>query len=99
MGFSLRTENLKRYKDLARLFMKYGRSELVQRAGLEEALAPDESGDLGEVLLFQTRPAEFADGEPRRGLLVGQLARRDVVDGVVEPGRQPDQEEILVVGE
>ena len=42
MGFSLRRENLKRYKDLARLFVKYGRTELVQQAGLEEALTGDE---------------------------------------------------------
>lgn len=47
MGFSLRTENLKRYKDLARLFMKYGRSELVQQAGLEDALDPGETEGLG----------------------------------------------------
>lgn len=40
----MRAEHLKRYKDLARLFMKYGRSELVQKAGLEEAL---EDGDAG----------------------------------------------------
>ena len=43
MGFSLRRENLKRYKDLARLFVKYGRTELVQQAGLEEALVGEEA--------------------------------------------------------
>src|SRR3954465_12623554 len=42
MGISLKPEYLKRYKDIAWLFMKYGRSDLVKRAGLEEALE-DES--------------------------------------------------------
>ncbi|MBC7912293.1 MAG: AarF/ABC1/UbiB kinase family protein [Pyrinomonadaceae bacterium] len=38
MGISLKTEHLKRYKDIALLLMKYGRSELVQKAGLEAVL-------------------------------------------------------------
>jgi ubiquinone biosynthesis protein len=38
MGISLKSEHLKRYKDIAWLFMKYGRSDLVKQAGLEEAL-------------------------------------------------------------
>ena len=38
MGISLKGEHLKRYKDIAALFMKYGRSELVKNAGLEEAV-------------------------------------------------------------
>jgi hypothetical protein len=29
MGISLKGEHLKRYKDIAALFMKYGRSEMV----------------------------------------------------------------------
>jgi predicted unusual protein kinase regulating ubiquinone biosynthesis (AarF/ABC1/UbiB family) len=37
MGISLKGEHLKRYRDIAALFMKYGRSELVKKAGLEEA--------------------------------------------------------------
>ena len=41
MGISLKSEHLKRYKDIAWLFMKYGRSDLVKRAGLEEALVDD----------------------------------------------------------
>ncbi len=43
MGISLKPEHLKRYKDIAWLFMNYGRSDLVKKAGLEEAL--DEHGD------------------------------------------------------
>ena len=38
MGISLRPEHLKRYKDIALLLMKYGRSDLVKRAGLEAAI-------------------------------------------------------------
>jgi ubiquinone biosynthesis protein len=35
MGVSLKPERLKRYKDVAMLLMKYGRSDLVKEAGLE----------------------------------------------------------------
>jgi ubiquinone biosynthesis protein len=38
MGISLKSEHLKRYSQLARLLVKYGRSDLVRNAGLEEAL-------------------------------------------------------------
>lgn len=38
MGISLKTEHLKRYKDIAWLLMKYGRSDLVKAAGLETVL-------------------------------------------------------------
>ncbi|HJQ68391.1 MAG TPA: AarF/ABC1/UbiB kinase family protein [Blastocatellia bacterium] len=38
MGISLKPEHLKRYKDIAMLLMKYGRSDLVKNAGLEEIL-------------------------------------------------------------
>ena len=42
MNLSLRPEHLKRYKDIAWLFIKYGRSDLVQQTGLAAALAADE---------------------------------------------------------
>ena len=42
MGISLKPEYLKRYRDIAWLLMKYGRSDLVKQAGLEDAL-DDES--------------------------------------------------------
>ena len=38
MGISLRPDHLKRYRDLARLLMRYGRSDLVKSSGLEGAL-------------------------------------------------------------
>ncbi len=42
MTISLKPEHLKRYKDIAYLFMKYGRSDLVQQTGLGAALAAEE---------------------------------------------------------
>src|SRR5882724_5952937 len=40
---SLKPERLKRYKDVALLLMKYGRSDLVKQAGLEDHLEADET--------------------------------------------------------
>lgn len=48
MGISLKPEHLKRYKDIALLLMKYGRSDLVKNAGLEEILK-DEESETGDV--------------------------------------------------
>src|SRR3989440_10474983 len=47
MGISLKPEYLKRYRDIAWLLMKYGRSDLVKQAGLEEAL--DDEGAVTQV--------------------------------------------------
>ena len=55
MGISLRPEHLKRYGEMARLLFKYGRSDLVTSAGLEEALPADARA------LPATRPAEAAE--------------------------------------
>src|SRR5688500_12770854 len=38
MGISLRPERLKRYKDVALLLWKHGRSDIVKSAGLDEAM-------------------------------------------------------------
>lgn len=40
---SLKTEHLKRYKDVAMLLVKYGRSDLVKHSGLGEGLELDET--------------------------------------------------------
>lgn len=45
MGISLNPEHLKRYKDIAALFFKYGRSDLIKSAGLEDAILLDEQTD------------------------------------------------------
>jgi ubiquinone biosynthesis protein len=47
---SLKPERLKRYKDVALLFVKYGRSDLVKQAGLEDSI------ELDDVQLAETRP-------------------------------------------
>lgn len=44
MGISLKAQHLKRYSAIAWLLMKYGRSDLVQRAGLEEATEASTEG-------------------------------------------------------
>jgi ubiquinone biosynthesis protein len=41
MGLSLKPQHLRRYKDVALLLMKYGRSDLVSVAGLDPMLADD----------------------------------------------------------
>jgi ubiquinone biosynthesis protein len=46
MGLSLKPEHLKRYRDVARLLMRYGRSDAVRRAGADD-LADD--GDAPEA--------------------------------------------------
>ena len=47
---SLKPERLKRYKDVAMLLVKYGRSDLVKQAGLEDSL------ELDETALTETEP-------------------------------------------
>jgi ubiquinone biosynthesis protein len=43
MGLSLKPEHLRRYKDITRLFIKYGRRDVVQQAGLA---GTSENGEL-----------------------------------------------------
>src|SRR5438270_1270679 len=45
VGISLKPSRLKRYRDIARLILKYGGSEAVRRAGLEDALDDDPSAE------------------------------------------------------
>jgi ubiquinone biosynthesis protein len=71
VGLSLHPERLKRYKDVARLLYKYGRSDLVTRAGLDDALA-------GETLTPDTNvnPEDLAADLERLGpafIKLGQL--------------------------
>jgi ubiquinone biosynthesis protein len=47
---SLKPERLKRYKDVAMLMVKYGRSDLVKQAGLEDSI------ELDEIALAETAP-------------------------------------------
>ena len=41
MAISLRPQHVGRYKDLARLLVKYGRSDLVRQAGMDDLAEPD----------------------------------------------------------
>jgi len=44
MAISLKPEHLKRYKDVAKLLLKYGRLDLVRHAGLDSVLADEPPG-------------------------------------------------------
>jgi len=75
MGISLKPEHVKRYRDLARLMLKYGRSDLVQTAGLEDALLQEDQGALAAPQ-NGPRPEELADDLERMGptfIKLGQL--------------------------
>jgi predicted unusual protein kinase regulating ubiquinone biosynthesis (AarF/ABC1/UbiB family) len=49
MVVSLKPERLKRYKDVAMLLIKYGRSDLISAAGLEGSVLPDEIGAESQI--------------------------------------------------
>ena len=71
MALSLHPERLKRYKDVARLLFKYGRSDLVRRAGLDEALAGETVSQQADV-----NPKELASDLEHLGpafIKLGQL--------------------------
>jgi ubiquinone biosynthesis protein len=50
MGISLKPEHLKRYSQIARLLVRYGRSDLVKHAGLDEALTDETGTDEGSCV-------------------------------------------------
>jgi ubiquinone biosynthesis protein len=73
MGISLRPEHLKRYHDMARLAFRYGRSDLVRSAGLEDALRPEDTADEGAP---PPQAEQLADDLERMGptyVKLGQL--------------------------
>ncbi|MFL6277721.1 MAG: ABC1 kinase family protein [Blastocatellia bacterium] len=73
MGISLKPQHLKRYKDIAWLLLKYGRSDLVKTAGLDEAILEEDQ----KVSDDAPREAkELADDLEQRGptfIKLGQL--------------------------
>ncbi len=73
MGISLKPQHLKRYKDIAWLLIKYGRSDLVKTAGLDEAILEEDQ----QLSADAPREAkELADDLEQRGptfIKLGQL--------------------------
>jgi ubiquinone biosynthesis protein len=72
MGISLKGEHLKRYKDIAALLMKYGRSDLVKNAGLEELVATEPVAPPSEEKLAEELAADLEKMGPTF-IKVGQL--------------------------
>jgi predicted unusual protein kinase regulating ubiquinone biosynthesis (AarF/ABC1/UbiB family) len=73
MGISLKGEHLKRYRDIAALFMKYGRSDLVKNAGLEElATVEPPAAAPGEAELAQQLASDLEKMGPTF-VKIGQL--------------------------
>jgi predicted unusual protein kinase regulating ubiquinone biosynthesis (AarF/ABC1/UbiB family) len=79
MSISLKPEHLKRYKDIALLFWKYGRSDLVKSSGLEKVFTEDEHPAKPDHPLHtdgKSKPEELAADLERMGpiyIKLGQL--------------------------
>jgi predicted unusual protein kinase regulating ubiquinone biosynthesis (AarF/ABC1/UbiB family) len=58
MRISLKPNHLKRYKDIALLLWKYGRSDLVRQMGLDEAVEPQ---TLKPAIAGEATPDQLAD--------------------------------------
>src|SRR3712207_3386344 len=72
MGISLKPQHLNRYRQIAWLFMKYGRSDLVKQSGLEETLDAEQKATPKE----QAKASELADDLEKLGptfVKLGQL--------------------------
>jgi ubiquinone biosynthesis protein len=72
MGISLKGDHLKRYRDLAALFMKYGRTELVKNAGLEDIVPSEQVATPAETELAEHLAADLEKMGPTF-VKIGQL--------------------------
>ena len=73
MSFSLKPKHLKRYKDIALLLIKHGRSDVVKHIELEDALEPDA---LVETTTGESKSDELAQDLEKMGptfIKLGQL--------------------------
>ena len=83
MGISLKPEHLKRYRDLAVLAWKHGRSDLVKTAGFDELLDEEEHRN-GHEQPGSSKANELADDLERMGpifIKLGQVlsSRTDIL--------------------
>src|SRR2546430_4962514 len=72
MGISLKPQHLNRYRQIAWLFIKYGRSDLLKETGLEETLAAEQRVRPKEA----AKASELADDLEKLGptfVKLGQL--------------------------
>ncbi|MDQ6764849.1 MAG: AarF/ABC1/UbiB kinase family protein [Verrucomicrobiota bacterium] len=72
MGISLKPEHLNRYRQIAWLFIKYGRSDLVKASGLDETLEAEQRATPQE----KAKASELADDLEKLGptfVKLGQL--------------------------
>ncbi len=81
MAISLRPSNMARYRDLARLLIKYGRSDLVKQAGLSDVADIEGNGIAAEV---EAKADELTDDLEELGptyIKLGQLlsTRADLI--------------------
>jgi ubiquinone biosynthesis protein len=73
MGISIKPEHLRRYKDIAWLLLKYGRSDVIQQAGMEASFDIEEVSADGEE---QPKAEELAKDIEKLGptfIKLGQL--------------------------
>ncbi|HYE99777.1 MAG TPA: AarF/UbiB family protein [Planctomycetota bacterium] len=73
MGLSLKPRSIKRYKDIARLFLKYGRSDLLRSTGLDEALEGETAAATPETVAQAHELAADLEAMGATYIKLGQL--------------------------